>query len=203
LIFMQAITIRGILWYVWMELHKQLIGETKSPIITERGEILYDYEYERKGTANIFMYIEPLTGDMWGQVTQRRTAQDWAESIRLMVDHNYPDVDMITLIMDNLNTHSKASLYEAFEPSEAKRIADKLNIHYTPRHGSWLNIAEIALNMLGKQCTGRRIESITKLRHEFQSWIAERMKKPKRIDWQFTTKNARIKLKRLYPRLGE
>jgi transposase len=159
----------------------------------------YDYEYRRNGVANVFMMFEPLTGKRHLKVTERRTKKDWAYCIRHLVDEVYPDADSVVLVMDNLNTHKKASLYEAFEPSEAKRIADKLEIHYTPKHGSWLNMAEIEMSVMGRQCLAERMGSIQCLESEALAWAEKRNTKQAKVDWRFTTADARIKLKKLYP----
>jgi hypothetical protein len=143
------------------ETSKQLIGETRIPVTASPGQpARYDYEYKRNGVANLFMIFEPLIGKRRVKVTERRTKIDWAYCVREMVDQIYPDAEQIVLVMDNLNTHNKSSLYEAFEPAEAKRIADKLEIHYTPKHGSWLDMAEIELGILSRQCLSRRIENM-------------------------------------------
>ncbi len=182
------------------ETSKQLIGETRTPVLTSPGQpARYDYEYKRNGVANLFMMFEPLIGKRHVKVTQRRTKIDWAHCVREMVDQIYPDVEQIVLVMDNLNTHNKSSLYEAFEPAEAKRIADKLEIHYTPKHGSWLDIAEIELGILARQCLSRRIDNMEQLKDEVAAWQVIRNTAEAKVNWRFTTKDARIKLKRLYP----
>jgi hypothetical protein len=162
-----------------------------------------DYEYERGGVANLFLFCEPLRGRRWVTVTDRRTRTDWAAQIKDLVDHRYPNAKRIRLVMDNLNTHSPASLYEAFAPTEAKRLADKLEIHHTPKHGSWLNMAEIELSVLGRQCLKRRVPDFATLAAEVAAWQQRRDGLGTRIDWRFTTEDARIKLKRLYPSLQE
>jgi hypothetical protein len=159
----------------------------------------FHYEYVRHGVANVFMTLEPLTGTCQVNVSQRRTMSDWALTVKELVDVQYPDADMITLVMDNLSTHKKAALYEVFAPEEAKRIADKLDIHYTPKHGSWLNMAEIGLNILCRQCLDRRIATIEQLRQHVTAWHVQRLSNPPVINWRFSTADARIKLKRLYP----
>jgi hypothetical protein len=179
---------------------KQLIGETMVPVSMSPGKPRrYDYEYRRNGVANVFMMFEPLAGKRHLKVTKRRTKKDWAYCIRQLVDEVYPDVDRIVLVMDNLNTHKKASLYEAFEPVEAKRIADKLEIHYTPKHGSWLNMAEIEISVMSRQCLAERMGSIERLESEALAWAEKRNSKQAKVDWRFTTDDARIKLKKLYP----
>lgn len=182
------------------ELMKQLIAETRTPLPVRPGQpALYDHEYKRNGTANIFMAVEPLLGRCKVKVTRRRTKIDWAYFMKDLVDVHYPDAETIVLVLDNLNTHVKASLYEAFEPKEAKRIADKLEIHYTPKHGSWLNIAEIALSILGRQCLNRRIEDFDELTREVTAWEGRHNQRHAPINWRFTTQDARIKLRKLYP----
>jgi len=182
------------------ETSKQLIGETRIPVTASPGQpARYDYEYKRNGVANLFMIFEPLIGKRRVKVTERRTKIHWACCVREMVDQIYPDAEQIVLVMDNLNTHNKSSLYEAFEPAEAKRIADKLEIHYTPKHGSWLDMAEIELGILSRQCLSRRIENMKQLEKEALAWEKNRNAKKEKVDWQFTTADARIKLKKLYP----
>lgn len=159
----------------------------------------YDTEYERNGTASIFMAFEPLEGVRFTAVKEQRTKKDWAEFIKELVDDHYAEAEKIILVVDNLNTHHKSSLYEAFEPSEAKRIADKLEIHYTPKHGSWLNMAEIELSHLSRQCLDRRIEDRALMEAEVKAWTEARNEKKVVANWQFTTADARIKLRKLYP----
>ncbi len=186
------------------ETTKQLVAETRTPVAAEPGRpARYDAEYERCGVANLFLFTEPLGGWRRVTVTGHRTRLDWAEQIRHLLDVQYPDAAGIRLVMDNLNTHSIASLYEAFAPAEARRLAKRLDIHYTPKHGSWLNIAEIELSVLGRQCLDRRIEDIRTLHQECSAWDAERNERQKGVDWQFTTDDARIKLKRLYPQIKD
>jgi len=186
------------------ETSKQLVSETRVPVSAAPGRVeRVDYEYERKGTANLFMVTEPLAGQRRVKVTQRRTAVDFAELIREIVDEWYPAAKKIVLVMDNLNTHRPASLYEAFPPAEARRLMEKLEIHYTPKHGSWLNIAEIELGILSRQCLDRRIGSVEFLKKEVATWQRQRNRTCGTVDWQFTTKDARKKLKRLYPSTQE
>jgi hypothetical protein len=182
------------------ETSKQLLGEVRppAPIIPEHPAHI-DSEYERLGTANLFLFCEPLRGWRQVRVTERRTKVDWALAIRELVDLHYPAADRIVLVMDNLNTHTPASLYEAFDPAEAKRLADKLEIHPTPKHGSWLNIAEIELSVLARQCLHRRIDSRARLAQETAAWETERNTSQRGVDWRFTTADARVKLKHLYP----
>ena len=182
------------------ESSKQLTKETRVPIPAEPGQPeKYDTEYERNGTNNIFLAYEPLAGKRQIKITDQRKKTDWAEFIKELVDDHYPGADKIVLVMDNLNTHNGSSLYEKFEPSEAKRILDKLEIHHTPKHGSWLNIAEIELSHLGRQCLNRRIPDQAIFIRETDAWCKQRNEINSAVDWQFTTDDARIKLKRLYP----
>ena len=183
---------------------KQLVGEIRKPIPPAPGKLArYDYEYKRNGVANIFMMFEPLAGKRHVKVTERRTKKDWAECMRQLVDDIYPKAGQIVLVMDNLNTHTKASLYEAFGPAEAKRIADKLEIHHTPKHGSWLNMAEIEISVMSRQCLAERMGNIRRLESEVLAWAEKRNGKEAKVDWRFTTAEARIKLKKLYPSLQE
>ena len=178
---------------------KQLIKETKTPLPVRRGSTAkFDYEYERKGVCNIFIASEPLAGKRIVKVTHRRTKKDWAEFIEL-ISQKYKKAEKITLVMDNLNTHSASSLYEAFPPKKAKEIWDKFNFIYTPKHGSWLNMAEIELGVMARQCLNRRIDSITKIKSEVKTWASKRNKQKSKVNWQFTAEDSRIKLKRLYP----
>jgi hypothetical protein len=182
------------------EASKQLIAETRQPLPAAPGQPeRFDYEYERRGVANLFLFCEPLRGWRAVSVTERRTMIDWAHAVRDLVDVHYPDAERIVLVLDNLNTHSPGSLYEAFPPAEAKRLADKLEIHYTPKHGSWLNIAEIELSVLGRQCLDRRIAAPAVLRAEVAAWAHTRNAAGGRVNWRFTTRDARIKLTHLYP----
>ena len=182
------------------ETSKQLIADTRIPIAAKPGHPQrYDVEYKRCGVTNIFMFTEPLGGWRRVSVTNYRKRLDWAEQIRILLEEDYPDPEMVVLVMDNLNTHSIGSLYKAFEPAKARELARRLEIHYTPKHGSWLNIAESELSVLSRQCLNRRIESFELLESECRSWNVERNGLQKGVDWQFTTTDARIKLKRLYP----
>jgi len=186
------------------ETSKQLIGEVQPPVPAAPGQIAhYDYEYVRNGVANLFMLFEPLAGQRDVQVTDRRTKKDYAQCLRKIADEMYPDAQRIVLVQDNLNTHSPASLYEAFEPAEAKRLTDRFEFHYTPKHGSWLDMAEIELGILGRQCLSRRIDNIAELRREVQAWEKMRDAGSSKVNWQFTTTDARIKLRQLYPSLEE
>jgi hypothetical protein len=182
------------------EASKQLIQETRIPIPPAPGRpATSDYEYERNGTANLFLMFEPLAGQRHVKVTERRTAVDYAHAVRDLVDVHYPHARTIVLVQDNLNTHKPASLYEAFPPEEARRIIEKLEIHYTPKHGSWLDMAETELSILSRQCLDRRIPDHVTLTTEVGTWEFNRNAAECTVDWQFTTADARIKLKRLYP----
>ena len=184
------------------ESSKQLIGEVREPVPCAPGQVArMDDEYVRNGVAEIFMEVEPLSGKRHVAITERRTRKDWAAQTKEMLDERYPDAVKVRLVMDNLNTHSIVSLYESFEPKEARRLAERLEIHYTPKHGSWLNMAEIELSVLKGQCLGRRIDNMEEMKAEVAAWEKDRNNSLKKIDWQFTTSDARIKLKRLYPQL--
>lgn len=180
------------------ETSKQLVGEVRTPLPVRPGQPqIYDHEYKRNGVANLFMIVEPLTGACQVKITDQRTRVDWAHLMRELVDVHYPQAEMIVLVTDNLNTHDKASLYQAFPPEEAKRVADKLEIHHTPKHGSWLDMAELQLSVLSRQCLNRRIPDRATLAEEVTAWLRKHQTKP--IQWRFTTEDARIKLKKLYP----
>jgi hypothetical protein len=182
------------------ETSKQLIGETRSVVPAKAGMLArYDYEYERNGTCSLFMFYEAFGGKRFVSVTDRRTRIDWAIQIKDLLDTRYPDAKKVVLVMDNLNTHAGASLYEAFEPREARRLLDRLEIHFTPKHGSWLNIAEIELRVLNGQCLNRRISDKEILSDEVTAWQDKRNSDRAKVDWHFTAEDARIKLKRLYP----
>jgi len=184
------------------EASKQLVGEVVQPLPPEPGQPeRFDYEYVRNGTANLFMVSEPLLGWRAVQVTERRTAKDYAEVLRWLAEDVHPDAAAIVLVQDNLNTHALASLYEAFPPEQARRLAERFEVHYTPKHGSWLNVAEIELSVLARQCLDRRIESAEELRREVGAWEEERNERAVEVRWRFTTAEARIKLHRLYPSL--
>jgi hypothetical protein len=184
------------------ESNKQLIGEVHAPIAAAPGHgQINDHEYVRLGVAEIFLEVEPMTGRRHVAITERRTRKDWAHFIKGMLDERYPEAAKVILVLDNLNTHATASLYETFEPEEARRLASRLEIHYTPKHGSWLNIAEIELSALNGQCLNRRIPTIQIMRKETAAWERHRNNRAAVIDWHFTTADARIKLKRLYQKL--
>lgn len=186
------------------EKSKQLISEVRDPLATGPGRpARYDYEYKREGTANLFIVSEPLGGWRHLTVTERRTKIDWAHCIKELVDLHYPHAERIVLVMDNLNTHTPAALYEAFTPSEARRLSRKLEIHYTPKHGSWLNMAEIELSVLSRQCLDQRIPDRESLAEEVGAWEGERNAAESSIDWRLTTADARLKLKHLYPEVVE
>ena len=182
----------------------QLLGEVREPLPMRSGDTQkMDSEYTRNGTVSIFVFVEPLGGVRHVSVREHRTAIDWAEEIKYLVDVSYPDSEKIVLVMDNLNTHALSSLYKAFPASEARRIARKLEIHYTPKHGSWLDIAEIELNVMTRQCLSQRISDIEKLRQELSAWEQDRNGHAACIQWQFTTDKARTKLVSLYPKFDE
>ena len=182
------------------EVPVQLVGETRVPLPARPGTPRrYDYEYVRNGTANLFMAFEPLLGWRHVEVTERRTAKDLAQVLRWLVEEIHPDAAKVVLVTDNLNTHGPGCLYEAFEPAQARRLAAKLEWHYTPKHGSWLNMAEVELAALAKQCLGRRLGSLAVLRREVAAWEDERNERQVQVKWQFTTAKARVKLHRLYP----
>lgn len=180
---------------------RQLIDELKTPIPAAPGRAArYDYEYKRHGVCNIFMANEPLAGKRIVKITERKTKQDWAHFVAEIAEH-YPNAEKITLVMDNLNTHKPGSLYETFQPEMAKKLWDRFEFAYTPKHGSWLNMAEIELGVLIRQCLNRRIPDIGTVAAETQAWQHHRNTQNAVINWQFTAKDARIKLKRLYPTL--
>ncbi len=182
------------------ETSRQLLGDVTPPLpVTPGAPAREDYEYRRQGVCNLFLLTEPLRGWRHVVVSDRRTRTDWAHCIKELVDVHYPEAERIVLVMDNLNTHSPASLYAAFPPAEAKRLADKLEIHHTPKHGSWLNMAEIELSALQRQCLDRRLPDRPTLDREVAAWVRDRNAAEATIDWRFTTADARIKLKRLYP----
>jgi hypothetical protein len=182
------------------ESSKQLLGEVRESWPVEPGQpARYDSEYKRNGTRNLFLAFAPLSGWRDVTVTERRTKQDWAHYMKALVDVHFPEADLITVVLDNLNTHTLASLYETFEPAEARRIARKLDLHYTPKHGSWLNMAEIEFSALSRQCLNRRLADAEALKREVAAWVAARNAYGTTVEWRFTTEDARIKLKRLYP----
>ena len=182
------------------ETNKQLLGESRTLLPAQPGQLeRYDYEYVRNGVANLFMFFAPLHNWRHVKVTARRTKEDWADCMRDLVDVHFPEAIRIRLVEDNLNTHDPASLYDVFAPAEAKRILDRLEFHYTPKHGSWLNMAEIELSVLNGQCLDRRIADQPTLEREVTAWQKTRNERHATVNWRFTTAEARIKLKRLYP----
>ena len=184
------------------ESSKQHLRETRKKLPMEPGKPeRYDTEYERNGTSNLFLFFEPLRGWRRIDVTARRTAEDWAIQIKKLVDEDYPEAKKIQLVMNNLNTHTGASLYKAFEPAEARRLLDKLEFHYTPKHGSWLNMAEIEFSLLSRQCMSERMADREYLTQEVAAWVENRNSSKSEMNWRFTTADARIKLKHLYPSL--
>jgi hypothetical protein len=183
---------------------KQLIEEVRPTIAMKPGhEAKVDYEYVRNGVVNIFMANEPLSGKRFVEVTEFKTKKDWAMFMKSIADKKYPKAKKITLVMDNYNTHTASAFYEAFEPEEAKRLWDRFEFVYTPKHGSWLNMAEIELHVLNGQCLNRHISTTKKIKEEAEAWQTNRNNKNRKINWQFTSKDARIKLKRLYPSIND
>jgi hypothetical protein len=181
------------------EMPYQMIAETRVPLSMQPGQAeRYDYEYRRKGSCNLFLFFNPFAGKRRIKVTQRRTKQDFAHCMKELVDEDYPDAVVIRVILDQLNTHSKAALYETFEPEEARRIVRKLEFHYTPKHGSWLNMAEIEFSVVDRQCLDRWLQNIETVQSEIAAWELPRNEQNIGIDWQFTTEKARHKLERLY-----
>ena len=186
------------------ELSKQLVAETRVPLPAEPGQPeRVDYEYERCGTANLFLTGEPLAGRRHITATERRTAVDFAHEVRDLLEVRYPHAEKVVLVMDNLNPHKPAALYEAFEPAVARALLDRLEIHHTPKHGSWLNVAEIELSVLSRQCLDRRIPDLETLTREVAAWEQARNADPRPVNWRFTIPDARIKLKRLYPSIQD
>jgi DDE superfamily endonuclease len=182
------------------ETSRQLLAQVTPPRPVAPGQpAREDYEYQRRGVCNLFVVCEPLAGWRDVMVSDRRTRIDWAHCVKDLVDVHYPHAERIVLVQDNLNTHTPASLYETFEPVEAKRLADRLELHYTPKHGSWLNMAEIELAVLAEQCLDRRLADRATLEREVAAWQAARNADGRGVDWRFTTEDARIKLKHLYP----
>ena len=178
----------------------QLVSEVRQPLATRAGQpARYDYEYHRAGTANLFLFVQPLRGWRQVNVTTRRTASDFAYQMQELVDVHFPQAEVIRLVVDNLNTHTPAALYETFAPAEARRLTRKLEFHYTPKHGSWLNMAECEFAALTKQCLARRVPDVTTLCREVAAWQAGRNRAKTRINWRFATADARLKLQRLYP----
>ncbi len=183
------------------ETSKQILDDLQEPLPLKPGQPKrYDYEYEREGVANLFMFVEPLAGKRKVKVTERRTKKDWAHAMQELADVDYPEAEVIVVVMDNLNTHSPASFYEAFEPEEARRLVERFEFHYTPKHGSWLNMAEIELSALGRQCLDRRFPDQVTLAAEVKAWEDERNASVVKVHWRFTTADARIKLAHIYPK---
>jgi hypothetical protein len=179
---------------------KQLIGDVRPPLPVRPGAPRrVDHEYTRHGTANVFMLFEPLRGRRHAAVTERRTNKDFARAVKNLVDVRYPTAERVVLVLDNLSTHTPAALYETFPPEEARRLVEKLEIHYTPKHGSWMNMAELELSVLARQCLDRRIPDLDVLHREVSAWEATRNAAAVTVNWQFTTADARVRLKRLYP----
>jgi hypothetical protein len=184
------------------EATKQLLADGQEPLPARPGHPeRYDYEHEREGIANLFMFFEPLAGKRDVKVTDHRTKKDWAEAMWELSDVYYPDAEVIVVVLDNLNTHTPASFYEAFEPEEARRLVNRFEFHHTPKHGSWLNMAEIELSVLSRQCLAGRIPNKAILASEVSAWEAERNVSVVKVQWLFTTADARIKLKCLYPKI--
>ena len=178
----------------------QLVKETRMPLPSRPGRPRrYDHHYARAGTANIFLFSQPLGHWRRASVTERRTAVDWAEQVQVLLENDYPEAEKVILVCDNLNTHTIASLYEAFPPAVARRLVERIEIHYTPKHGSWLNVAECELSVLSRHCLRNRTGTIAELRHKVVPWCRERNASQRGVDWRFTTKDARIRLKHLYP----
>ena len=184
------------------ETTKQLFEETRDPLPIQPGQPeRVDYEYRRQGVGDLFMFFEPLQGKRHVKVTDQRTRKDWAQAMRVLLDIHYPQAEKIIVILDNLNTHSPASFYETFEPDEARRLVNRFEFHFTPKHGSWLNMAEIELSALARQCLSQRIPDQATLASEVKAWEKDRNSKVVKVDWQFTTADARIRLKHLYPEI--
>lgn len=186
------------------EVPKQLLAEVRDPLPAQPGQpARVDYEYQRHGVANLFMFFQPFGGQRHVQVTETRTRLDWAAAMRVLSDEIHPEAEKIIVVLDNLNTHTPAAFYLAFEPEEARRLVERFEFHFTPKHGSWLNMAEIELSVLARQCLRRRIPDQETLAHDVQAWVDERNAKVVKVDWRFSTADARIKLKRLYPKIDD
>lgn len=184
------------------ETSKQLLAEVQNPLPMKPGRPRrYDYEYDREGVVNLFMFSEPLAGKRHVKVTDQHTKKDWAVAMRELSDVHYPEAEKIVMVMDNLNTHSPSSFYDAFAPEEARRLTNRFEFHFTPKHGSWLDMAEIELSVLNRQCLNRRIPDKATLTTEVNAWVEERNAKIVKVLWRFTTADARIKLKSLYPKI--
>ena len=186
------------------EVPKQLLSDVRDPLPAQPGQSArVDYEYQRQGVANLFMFFEPFRGQRQVKVTDTRTRLDWAEAMRELSDEIHPEAEKIIVVLDNLNTHTPAAFYLAFEPDEARRLVNRFEFHFTPKHGSWLNMAEIELSVLSRQCINRRIPNEETLNQEVQAWVNERNSNFVKVDWRFSTADARIKLKRLYPKIHD
>jgi hypothetical protein len=186
------------------EVPKQLLSDVRSPIPSQPGQpARVDYEYQRNGVANLFMFLEPFRGQRHINVTDTRTRVDWAQAMKMLSDKIHPEADKIIVVLDNLNTHTPAAFYLAFEPEEARRLVNRFEFHFTPKHGSWLNMAEIELSVLSRQCINQRIPDNQTLRHHVHAWEQDRNSKFAKVDWRFSTTDARIKLKRLYPKIHD
>ena len=186
------------------EVPKQLLSYVREPLPAQPGQPQrVDYEYQRHGVANLFMFFEPFSGQRHVKVMDTRTRLDWAEAMRELSDEIHPEAEKIIVVLDNLNTHTPAAFYLAFEPDEARRLVNRFEFHFTPKHGSWLNMAEIELSVLSRQCLKRHFHDELTLDREVQAWTHERNSKVVKVDWRFTTADARIKLKRLYPKIHD
>ena len=186
------------------EVPKQLISDVRHPLPAQDDQPKrFDYEYERHGVANLFMFFEPFAGRRHVKVTNTRTRLDWAQAMRELSDEIHPEAEKIIVVLDNLNTHTPAAFYLAFAPEEARRLVNRFEFHFTPKHGSWLNMAEIELSVLSRQCINRRIPDEETLRRETRAWVEDRNSKVVKVDWRFSTADARIKLKRLYPKFHD
>ena len=184
------------------EMPKQLLSETRDPLPVAPGKpARQDYEYQRGGVADVFMVFEPLVGKRYIEITDQRRREEWAQVMRKVSDELYPHAERIVVVMDNLNTHTPAAFYQVFEPSEARRLVERFEFHYTPKHGSWLNMAEIELSALVRQCLDRRIPDKEKMIQEVKAWQDQRNSEVVKVHWQFTTADARVKLKSLYPKI--
>ena len=182
------------------ETSKQLVSEVRTPIALRPGQpARYDHKYRREGVCHVFMFFEPLRGWRAVEIRARRTKQEWVHGMKTLVEEYYPEAEVVRVVVDNLNTHNPAAFYEYFAPVEAKRILDRLELHYTPKHASWLNMAEIELSVLSRQCLKQRIPDQQRMQREVSAWAQARNEQCKTVDWQFTTADARIRLKRLYP----
>jgi len=187
-------------WICMDEVSKQLVGETRQPLPAEPGQaVRYDYEYQRNGVCNLFLFFDPVQGWRHVEVTARRTMQDWAWALKTVVEGYYPSADLITVVLDNLTTHVPAALYATFPAAEARRLRRRLEFVYTPKHGSWLTMAEIELSVVSRQCLNRRLAERDTVKREVSAWEVRRNADGVAVDWRFTTADARIKLKRLYP----